>query len=131
MATTDFGRLFFHAITGANAGSTGSHFGAQNTAQATQLNRIQNLSVADAKDITGASASATFFCECPDDPVTKADETSTVSCTLAASETACGGYGFPRLVVRNEVRHTFRTLGPWPGIPEITPVEGRAVMRAQ
>lgn len=131
MATTDFGRLFYHAIAVANAGSTGSHFGAQDTAQATQSTRIENLSVADANDIPGVSASATFFCQCPDDPVTEADETSTVSCTLAADETACGGYGFPRVVVRNQVRQTFRTLGPWPGIPEITPVEGRVFIRAQ
>ncbi len=131
MATTDFGRLFYHAIAVMNAGSTGSHFGAQDTAQATQSTRIENLSTADAKDITGVSATATFFCQCPDDPVTEDDETSTVDCTLAANETACGGYGFPRVVVRNQVDETFRTLGPWPGIPEITPVQGRVFMRAQ
>lgn len=131
MAAADFGRLFFHAVSVANASSTGSHFGAQDTSKVTQHIRVQNLSVADANDISGVSATATHFCQCPDDPDTADHDPTTVDCSLAATATACGAYGFPRVVIQNDVAQTFTTLGPWPGIPESTKVDRRVLMRAQ
>ena len=131
MAAADFGRLFFHAVMLANASSTGSHFGAQDIGRATQHNRIQNLALGDAAEIPGVSATATHFCQCPDDPDTGDDETTTVDCSLAATPTACGTYGLPRVIVESDVSQSFTTLGPWPAIPDTTVVARRVLMRAQ
>ncbi len=134
MGVTDFGRLFFHAITVANAAGTGAFYGAQNNVNAADSDTIEDRATEDAVNITVTSASATQFCECP--AASSTDFTSTptaVSCDLAATPGTCpgGGYGFPAVYVRVDVTENFTTLGPYPGIPSSTTVNRNAFMRVQ
>ena len=136
MGATDFGRIFFHAITLANAAGTAVFYGAQGNAYAAQPSVMEQRAVEDAGNLTGVSASASRFCECP--PAGEADFTSdptVVDCTLAATPGTCtdGAYGLPRVYVRTDVSETFSTLAPYPGIlPSGSTVVGRdGFMRVQ
>ncbi|HUG80190.1 MAG TPA: TadE/TadG family type IV pilus assembly protein [Bryobacterales bacterium] len=134
LAAGDFGRLFFHGVTVANAASSGSHYGSLNNGFAAQPGKIQDRAQKDAGDLSGVTTTATQYCDCP--PADASDFTSdptVVSCDLAAVPGACAGgsYSLPRVYVRTDVSQTFRTVGPYPSIPELTVVNGRAYMRVQ
>ena len=136
MGATDFGRIFFHAITLANAAGTAVFYGAQGNFYAGQPDAVEQRAVEDAGNLTGVTATASQFCECP--PAGTDDFTSdptTVNCGLAATPGTCaaGAYGLPRVYVRTDVRETFSTLAPYPGIlPSGSTVVGRdGFMRVQ
>ncbi len=134
MGATDFGRMFFNAITVANAAGTGAFYGAQGNVNAANSDTIEARAKDDAINLTGVSASATQFCECP--VAGTSDFTSKptpISCDLAATPGSCpdGGYSLPAVYVRADVLQDFRTLGPYPGIPEVTHLKREAFMRVQ
>ena len=136
MGATDFGRIFFHAVTLANAAATGVFHGAQGNFYAAQSDVMEQRAIDDAGNLSGVSATAAQFCECP--PADVDDFTSdatAVDCTLAATPGTCAGgaYGLPRLYVRTAVSETFSTLAPYPGIlPSGSTVVGRdGFMRVQ
>ena len=119
MGATDFGRIYFHAITLANASATGAFHGAQGGYYAAQIDVMEQRAIEDAGNLTGVSASASIRCECP--PAGTGDFTSdptVVDCSLAATAGTCtdGGYGLPRVYVRTDVTETFSTLAPYPGV---------------
>jgi Flp pilus assembly protein TadG len=130
MAAGDFGRLFFHGLAVVNATTTGTFHGARNNVTAAQFTTRENRALSDAADITGVTANATLFCDCPDGDDADSDA-DPVSCTLADNADACTGYGFPRVFAQTEVEQTFQTLGPWPGMPEYTKVARNMKMRVQ
>ena len=134
MGATDFGRLFFHAITVANAAGTGAFYGAQGNVYAADFNAMEDRASEDAANIDGVNASASQFCECP--PAGADDFTSAptpISCDMAATAGACpnGGYGLPAVYVRLDAIKTFKTLGPYPGIPSTVDTKREAFMRVQ
>lgn len=132
LAAGDFGRLFFHGVTVVNAASSAVHYGSLNHGFAALSDEMESRARRDAGDLPGVSATATMYCECP--PASPSDFTSDatpVSCDLAAVAGTCsdGAYGLPRVYVRTDVRQTFETVGPYPSIPETTPVNRSAFMR--
>ena len=134
LAAGDFSRLFFHGVTVVNAASSAVHYGSLNNGFAALSDEMELRARRDAGDLSGVSATATMYCDCP--PANAADFTSNptvVSCDLAdvAGTCAAGAYGFPRVYVRTDVSQTFETVGPYPSIPEATPVNRRAFMRVQ
>ena len=125
LGATDFGRLFFHAVTVANAASVGAFYGAQSNVASAQFSQMEMRATEDAANLTGVTATATRFCECPGETPTA------VSCSQATNPAACPGYGPPRAYVRTDARQTFQTVVNSPGIPASTVVGRNAFMRVQ
>ena len=122
MAAGDFGRLFFHAVTVANAASTGAVYGARDNIKSGDFAGMEQKATEDAGDLTGVTATGGQFCQCPDG--------TAVDCKDILV-TTCPGYGQPRGYVRTNVEQTFQVLGPYPGIPRTTLVNRTAIIRAQ
>lgn len=134
LAAGDFGRLFFHGVTVVNAASSAVHYGSLNNGFAALSGEMETRAQQDAGDLSGVSVTATMYCDCP--PASASDFTSDptiVSCDLADIPGTCaaGAYGLPRVYVRADVNQTFTTVGPYPSIPEATPVNRRSFMRVQ
>ncbi len=125
LGATDFGRLFFDAVTIANAAATGAFFGAQNNVNFARHSTMADRAIEDAKNLDYVTATATSFCECPGSPPT------VISCGEATNRLACGDYGFPRAYVRADIDHTFQTIVNYPGIPNQTQLDRSAYMRVQ
>jgi Flp pilus assembly protein TadG len=125
LGATDFGRLFFDALTVANAAWTGAFYGAQNNVNFAKRTIMANRAIEDAKNLENVTANATSFCECPGNPPTA------ISCDQATNRLACGDYGYPRAYVQTNLNHTFQTLVGYPGIPNQTVLDRSAYMRVQ
>jgi Flp pilus assembly protein TadG len=125
LGATDFGRLFFNAVTLANAASVGAFHGAQNNVTAAQSALMVTRAEQDANNLDGVNGTAALFCECPGSPAAQVD------CSLATDATACPGYGPPRAYVRTDLQQTFNTVVNYPGIPASTVVRRTAFMRVQ
>ena len=125
LGTMDFGRLFFHGVTIANAAATGAFYGAQNNVNFSNYSVMADRVTEDAKNLDDVTASATSFCECPGSPPTD------ISCSEATNRKACGDYGYPRAYVRTTATHTFQTLVNYPGITHEVKLDRNAFMRVQ
>ena len=125
MGGTDFGRLFYHAVTVANAAATGAFYGGQSRIAAANESAQEQRAIDDAVNIDGVTASASGFCECPGDPP------APISCLQAANYNACDGYGLPRVYVRVNALKNFQTIGTYPGVPDNTAVRRDAFIRIQ
>ena len=125
LGATDFGRLFFHGVTIANAAATGAFYGAQNNVNFSKFDMMANRVTEDAKNLDNVAASATNFCECPGSPPTD------ISCSEATNRQACGDYGYPRAYVRTTATHTFQTIVNYPSIPHEVKLDRNAFMRVQ
>lgn len=126
MGAVDFGRLFYHAVTTINAAGTGAHYGSHDNIIAGDLAGIEQRAADDAKDVTGATVSASQLCGCP----TSSGGFAKVDCVDLAT-TSCAGYGVPRAYVLVNVGEKFQTVGTYPGIPPTTPVGHWAYMRVR
>ena len=134
LAAGDFGRLYFHAVTVVNAASSAVHWGSLDSGFAAQSDVMEDRAIRDAGDLTGVSATASSFCDCPPkDPDDFTTDPTPVDCDLAGVEGTCteGDYGLPRVYVRTDVKQTFNTVGPYPGIPQSSEVSRSAFMRVQ
>jgi Flp pilus assembly protein TadG len=56
LGTTDFGRLFFHGVTVANAAATGAFYGAQNNVNFSKFDMMANRVTEDAKNLDNVTA---------------------------------------------------------------------------
>lgn len=120
MAAVDFGRLFFHAVTVANAASAGAIFGARDNIKAGDFDGIRDSALADAANVVKVStvtATAGQLCACSDG--------TEISCKEILV-TTCSGGDAPRAYVKSQVANKFEVLGPYPGIPRTTDI-GRTV----
>ena len=122
LAATDFGRIFFAAITVCHAAGTGALFGAQDNISAGDYGGIQQRVTQDAEDVPTVTTTPSQYCGCPD------------GTQIACSEILvndCPGYGSPRAYIRVRAAHTFDPLVDYPGLPSDTAVGQRAWMRVQ
>lgn len=133
MGATDFGRLFFHAVTVYNAASTGAFYGARTPLLSGQYAVMEQKAKEDAGDIedisTGVGATAERTCECPG--AAAGDPGTPIDCREAANPNACAGYGSPVAYVKVRAQNTFETIGLYPGIPSSTAVAREVWMRVQ
>ncbi len=129
LGTADFGRLFFSGVTIANAAAAGAFFGAQNNIKSGDSAGMQQLAAEDARDLSGVTATASRYCDCPDAPADGPASPNAVNCILATCPV--DNYGVPRLFVRTRVRQTFQVIAPVPGIPNSTEVGRDAYLRVQ
>jgi len=117
LGTLDFGRVFYDAITLANATRAGAQYGSLRTSMSGDIQGMRGTAEADAIDLAGVSITAEQFCECP-----------------GGSPIACNADCFgekSRVYVRVVGEKTFETLFPYPGIPQTVILRREAVMRAR
>jgi Flp pilus assembly protein TadG len=119
IGAADFARVFYHAVTLANAAGTGAFYGAQNNITSGQFTQMQDVAQTDAKDLGAITATAGRYCDCPSG--TKVD------CVTGA----CAGYGAPRVYVSTQTRESFSPLVGWTGIPNPVTAGRTAYMRVQ
>lgn len=103
IGAADFARVFYDAIAVSHAAAAG-------------IQRDGSL-----------TAETDRYCDCPADPATGPSDSAAVDCIVGT----CAGYGQPRVYVRTRVRQDFRTLGPWPGVPDPVDINQLAYFRAQ
>lgn len=97
----DFGRIFFHGITVANAVSSGTHFGAYTNETAGRYSGIRAAVEGDANGIGSVTVTADQYCACP-------GEAALASCAEVL-DTICPGYGRPRGYVRVKAENTMQS----------------------
>ena len=102
----DFARVFFHAITVANASSTGAFWGTYNNVRAAQTDKQEFAAEDDARNIGDVTAIATMYCEC-----TNGNSTDCFNPN-------CGGNGPVRIYTTTMVEQPFESFFPWVGIPD-------------
>jgi Flp pilus assembly protein TadG len=114
--TMEFGRAFYAAAEVANAARAGVQFAAVDPANASNNTGMQQAATDDAVNVSGLTATASKFCECPDG--TSAD------CTSGS----CSGM---RTYVKVITSTQFQTVGTYPGIPNPFTIRSQATMRVQ
>jgi Flp pilus assembly protein TadG len=126
LGAIDFGRVYYHGVTVANAASVGAFYGSQNNIKSVHDSGIQTAALNDAQDLKGDPVTATpsHFCTCPS---TDGSSQTVVDCFGGP----CVDYGMPRLYVRAQVTQTFRTVVRYPGVPDPVNVQRIATMRVQ
>lgn len=117
LATADFGRVFFVAIALNSAARAGTQYGIQSPANAADTTGMIQAAENDASNISGVTATASEYCECPDG--------STPACNASPS---CGDM---RVYVQVNTSGSFQTLLNYPGIPSSISLNGKSVMRAE
>jgi Flp pilus assembly protein TadG len=113
----DFSRVFYMSIEAANAARAGVKYGAQSTTKASDTSGMQQAALNDAANLSGLTATASNFCECP-------PSTSHVTC----SSTSCSGM---EMYVQVNTSAQFQTLVHYPGVPSTVTLNESALMRAE
>jgi Flp pilus assembly protein TadG len=117
LAVADFGRVFFVAIALNNAARAGTQYGIQSPANAADVTGMIQAAQNDASNISGVTATASEYCECPDG--------STQACNESP---ACGDM---RVYVEVDTSGSFQTLLNYPGIPSSFSLKGKSVVREE
>ena len=115
----DLGRVYFFAMAVTHAARAGVQYGAASVPRSMNLAGIEQAARDAAKDIGTITATADRLCECSDG--TPAD----------CKNGNCGAEGKPRIYVRVIAQTTFRSLIPYPGIPDTVALSRTAQMRVQ
>jgi Flp pilus assembly protein TadG len=123
LGVVDMGRAFYLSIEVSNAAYAGARYGSQNYTDTTGM---QNAAIADATDVAGLTATATYGCVCSQSTTTSSGNNK---CT---SPPTCTGNG--NWVVYYATVTTSATYTPlfthWPGLPTSIPLGGSATIRA-
>ncbi len=121
IGAAEFGRIYFAAITVANAARAGAQFGAQ-PAQSGNLPGMQFAAQNEAGDIgTLDKNSPGRFCRCPAGTV--------IVCSGVGA--TCGSDGVPQVFVVDTVWKKIKLILRYPGLPDSVFVRRTAVFRAQ
>lgn len=81
----DFGRIFYAAISVANAAEAGALYGSYTVGNSLDTTGISTAVTNDTQDLSGVTVSSTTYCECPDQ--------SSISCNASYTCTSGGGVG--------------------------------------
>ncbi len=130
LGAVDMGRAFYDGIAVVHAGVGSSFFGAQRVAFTGRDTEMEALAEEDAAEIKrgeSLTVSTDRFCDCPGNPADGPSDPNAVDCINGI----CAGYGQPRVYVRTRVQQNFRTLGPWPGVPDPVDINQALYFRAQ
>jgi Flp pilus assembly protein TadG len=122
MGVIDMGRAFYWSIEVTEAAHTGALYGTQNISDRTGM---QNAALADAHDVPGMTATASYGCEC--------SGTANASVCPASLSNSCSNptctYNVVNLV-QVCTKATYTPLFPWTGIPSSITMTGAAALRA-
>jgi Flp pilus assembly protein TadG len=113
IAAGDLMRVYYMAIALNNAAQAGVEYGAQNPHTAADVQGMQQAAKNDASDISGMTATASLYCECP-------GSSSSFACD---STNNCSD---KRAYVEVDTSATFQMLVKYPGIPTSIPLNGKA-----
>jgi Flp pilus assembly protein TadG len=117
VAAADFARVYYMSTALVSAARAGVQYGAQSTTAASDTAGIKQAALNDASNLTGVTATASNFCQCP-------PSTSHVSC----SSTCSAGMD---MYVQVNTSAAFQTLVNYPGIPSTVTLNESALMRAE
>ena len=117
---TDFGRLFVESALLASASNAGAAVGYRTTKASTDNAAMEAAILADLGGLTGVTATAASYCDCPVTGVP-------VSCTT----TTCAGFGYPRVYVKSTASKSFRTLTQYIGVPSEASMSVDTYLRVQ
>lgn len=117
LAIADFGRVFFVAIALNNAARAGTQYGIQSPANAADFSGMAQAAQNDASGISGVTATASEYCECPDGSTQKCD-----------ASPACNDM---RVYVEVDTSGPFQTLLNYPGIPSSITLNGKSIVREE
>lgn len=122
MAVIDLGRAYYMKIEVSNAAYTGALYGSQNSTNTTGM---QDAATADAPDVSGIGATASYGCEC-------SNVTDTTVCPASLSDSCAGPTCSVNAVnfVLVCTSATYKPIIPWPGLPATITLRGSAKMRA-
>jgi Flp pilus assembly pilin Flp len=118
IGVAEFGRLYFTAITVANAARAGAQYGAQSAITSSDFNGMDQAARNDAADLGIITPSSSRFCLCPDGSVP--------ACTGT-----CAGYGVPEVFVQTSASKMVTFLMRYPGLPSTITVSRTATFRVQ
>jgi len=118
VVASDFARLFYMSLQVNGAARAGVQYGVQTSATAANLAAMETAALNGAPNLTGMTATASKFCECP-------------SGTVVTCPTGSAPCSDMRIYVEVQTQATFHTLVNYPGIPQSTIVNGTAIMREQ
>ena len=118
LGVSEFGKVYYAAITVAGAARTGAQYGAQSTVTSVDTARINQAARNDAVDVAGISVTSNRFCRCPDG--------STPSCTGR-----CSSFGGPEVFVRVSANKTVTFVMKYPGLPSTLSLSTTATFRVQ
>lgn len=114
--TMEFSRVFYTATAVANAARAGVQYAVQDPLNATDYTGMQQAAVRDGNDVSGMTATASQFCQCPDG--------SAASC-------GSGGCSNKRTYVQVLTTATFNTMGTYPMVPNSVILNDKAVIRVK
>ena len=120
IGAAEFGRIFFAAITVANAARAGAQFGAQKF----QSGNSVGMTLAAQNEAGDVGTIANFpsrFCRCPDG--------TAPPCTGVGA--TCGSDGAVQVFVKDSAVKTITMILKYPGLPDSVKVQRTAVFRAQ
>jgi Flp pilus assembly protein TadG len=111
-------RMYDTSIEVNNAAKAGVQYGAQTPGTAADLAGMQQAAQNDASNVTGMTATASVYCQCPDSSTTfSCDTTNTCS--------------DKRVYVEVDSAATFHSLLQFPGLTSSLQLSGKAKMREQ
>ena len=117
IGAAEFGRVYYAAITVANAARAGAQFGTRD-GQSGNFAGMTQAAQSEAADLGGISSFPSRFCRCPDGSVP--------SCTGT-----CPGFGAPEVFVKDSVVKTITFFVKYPGLPQSITVRRTATFRVQ
>jgi len=117
VAAADFARVYYMSTALVSAARAGVQYGAQSTTAASDTAGMKQAALNDASNLSGLTAIASNFCECP-------PSTSHVTC----SSTTCSGM---EMYVQVNTSAQFQTLVHYPGIASTVTLNKSALMRAK
>ncbi len=117
LGAADLSRVYYLSIALNNAARAGVQYGVQSSTTAANTSAMQTAATNDASGITGVTATASEYCQCPTG--------ASFSCSVSNS---CSD---KRVYVKVVTSATFTTLVKYPGLPHTVSLTGQAVMREQ
>jgi hypothetical protein len=115
----DLTRLFYYARIVTNAARAGVQYGMYTSANWTNYTGMQSAAKASAGNITGLTATATNYCQCP-------GTSGTVTCT-----STCAGSSAPKEYVQVTTVYPFAAVVVWPSLPSTFNISYTSTMPVQ
>lgn len=115
----DLTRMFYFARIVTNSARAGVQYGMYNVTHNTDTTNMQSYALAEANNLTGLSATATYYCQC-------SGSTSTVTCG-----SSCSGNTTPKMYDSVTASYPFAATVIWPMLPNSFTISYTATMRVQ
>ena len=123
IGSVDFGTYIYKKMQLQSASRAGAQYAIQTGANSTDSTGISDAVFRSSTDLDpGLSVISATFCACAD------GSSSAVSDTTGCGGT-CPGGDTPALTVQVTVSNTFKTIFPYPGIPDSIVITGKTALR--